>query len=217
MIALKYLKVNRAKFISHIDVLRHLTRTIRRADIDISFSEGFNPHMQMKLSAPSPLGIGSHAEYLFANTNMDSDKFLEIYNKYALSDLKGIKTWNVQKNPNFQGIVCLSDYYIASEIISKSNVTEILNKDIYEISFLNKGKPVTKDVRPLIKDLIVTDKGMTMSLLLGIDTLRPDRLINAINKDYSLNLSVTDITRTAQYTNINNELMHFDQYLDNWV
>ena len=48
MITLKYYKKDKAIYLSHIDVLRHMNRTFRRAGIDVAFSQGFNPHMVTK-------------------------------------------------------------------------------------------------------------------------------------------------------------------------
>lgn len=45
MITLKYRKSGNAVFISHIDTLRGMVRAIRRAEINMAYSKGFNPHM----------------------------------------------------------------------------------------------------------------------------------------------------------------------------
>ena len=32
------------KFIGHLDMMRYFQKAIRRADIDIAYTEGFSPH-----------------------------------------------------------------------------------------------------------------------------------------------------------------------------
>ncbi|MBI5700274.1 DUF2344 domain-containing protein [Candidatus Saganbacteria bacterium] len=42
-----YTKDESIKFISHLDLIRALERTIRRADLPILYSQGFNPRMKI--------------------------------------------------------------------------------------------------------------------------------------------------------------------------
>ena len=44
MIAFKYTKTDGAEYLSHLDLLRHITRTLRRSGIQVNASEGFHPH-----------------------------------------------------------------------------------------------------------------------------------------------------------------------------
>lgn len=51
------------------------------AGADIAFSEGFNPHMLLKLSSPLPLGVESDCEYLAAASTDAPDAFAEKLNR----------------------------------------------------------------------------------------------------------------------------------------
>lgn len=216
MIALKYAKTGRARFISHIDLLRHIVRTMRRAGIEVGFSQGFNPHMLLKLSSPLPLGISSEAEYFAADCKgINAEEFFDLYNRYCSNDLKGLRCWETDKNPNFQGEVDCADYYIPCDCKVDNIIAGILNSKTFVIEYLNKGRPESKEVRQLIKDIFADKGGFIMRLALGNITLRPDRMINNINRLYNLELLNTDIIRTAQYTIVNNQLISFDDLLDN--
>lgn len=52
------------KFIGHLDVMRYFQKAIRRADVDIRYSEGFSPHQIMSFAAPLGVGITSNGEYV---------------------------------------------------------------------------------------------------------------------------------------------------------
>ena len=52
------------KFIGHLDIMRYFQKAIRRADIDIVYSEGFSPHMIMSFAAPLGVGLTSNGEYM---------------------------------------------------------------------------------------------------------------------------------------------------------
>ncbi|HHY14046.1 MAG TPA: DUF2344 domain-containing protein [Thermoanaerobacterales bacterium] len=60
----KFTKEPSVRLISHLDVVRVFDRAIRRANLPIAFSKGFNPRPQMNFSFPLPLGVTSSAEYV---------------------------------------------------------------------------------------------------------------------------------------------------------
>ena len=63
-IRIKFAKYGTMKFIGHLDMMRFFQKAIRRADIDIKYSEGFSPHQIMSFAAPLGVGIESHGEYM---------------------------------------------------------------------------------------------------------------------------------------------------------
>ena len=48
-IRIKFAKEGAMKFIGHLDIMRYFQRAIRRAGIDVAYSEGFSPHMIMPI------------------------------------------------------------------------------------------------------------------------------------------------------------------------
>ena len=52
----RFAKVRSAKYISHLDLSRLLARAIRRTDLPVWYTQGFNPHVYMGFSLPLPLG-----------------------------------------------------------------------------------------------------------------------------------------------------------------
>ena len=52
------------KYITHLDLMRLWERALRRAGIDIAYSEGFTPHAQLSLAAPLAVGVTSDGELL---------------------------------------------------------------------------------------------------------------------------------------------------------
>lgn len=63
-IRIKFAKYGTMKFIGHLDMMRFFQKAIRRADIDIKYSEGFSPHQIMSFAAPLGVGIESYGEYM---------------------------------------------------------------------------------------------------------------------------------------------------------
>lgn len=63
-IRIKFAKYGTMKFIGHLDMMRFFQKAIRRAEIDIKYSEGFSPHQIMSFAAPLGVGIESYGEYM---------------------------------------------------------------------------------------------------------------------------------------------------------
>ncbi len=63
-IRIKFRKWGSMKFIGHLDMMRFFQKVMRRADIDICYSEGFSPHLIMSFAAPLGVGITSDGEFL---------------------------------------------------------------------------------------------------------------------------------------------------------
>jgi len=50
-------KAGSAKYISHLDLYRSMGRALKRADLPVWMTEGFNPHIYMTFALPLALGI----------------------------------------------------------------------------------------------------------------------------------------------------------------
>ncbi len=57
-------KGERVRYISHLDVLRAWERALRRAELPLSYSQGFTPHPKIAFASPLPLGFVSEAEVM---------------------------------------------------------------------------------------------------------------------------------------------------------
>ena len=76
-IRFKFQKLNEFKYLSHLDIVRLLIFSIRRAEIPVKYSEGFNPNPKINFSFPIPVGLASFAEYadIELEQEMNSEKF----------------------------------------------------------------------------------------------------------------------------------------------
>ena len=57
-----YTKTGRARYISHLDTMRTLTRALRRSGLPFWYTQGFNPHLYLTFPLPLALGVESHYE-----------------------------------------------------------------------------------------------------------------------------------------------------------
>ena len=93
VIICKYSKTGFLKYISHLDVLRFIQRSVKRAGINAKYSEGFNPHMKTSFGYPLSLGTESIGEYfeLEVNEKIDLDVFVEKMNSVMPKEMQIIK------------------------------------------------------------------------------------------------------------------------------
>ena len=66
---LKFSKNGPIKFIGHLDVMRYFQKAIRRAEIDVKYSEGFSPHQVISFAQPLSVGATSDGEYMDMTVN----------------------------------------------------------------------------------------------------------------------------------------------------
>jgi radical SAM-linked protein len=64
LIRVKYSKDEPIRYISHLNLVQVFTRALRRANIPVVISYGFNPRFRISFGPPLPLGISSSSEYL---------------------------------------------------------------------------------------------------------------------------------------------------------
>lgn len=62
-IRIKYTKGNEVKFISHRNIMQVFQRAIRRAELPVIYSQGFNPHMRISWGDALKVGRSSMDEH----------------------------------------------------------------------------------------------------------------------------------------------------------
>ena len=180
MILIRYSKLNGAEFIPHLDTLRHLMKTIRRMDIPINYSKGFNPHMLVYMSSPIGLGLKSESEYCLFDTEYAGEDFKELFNANSPKGIRCEEVYFVDKKVGVASDVTSALYEISG--INHFDVNEILSRS--EFLVYDKRKEEDVNVRERIKCLCFKGDKLYAELAFGNVTLRPDYLIEKLLKLY---------------------------------
>ena len=112
-IRIKFRKYGVMRFIGHLDIMRYFQKAMRRAEIDICYSEGFSPHQIMSFAAPLGVGITSDGEYLDIEVNSTRSSEASIK---ALNDtmVEGVEVTEYVKLPDnaktAMSMVAAADY-----------------------------------------------------------------------------------------------------------
>ena len=93
---IKFTKESSIKFISHLDLMRTIQRVIRRANLPMEYSKGFNPHMALSIAQPLSVGVYSDSEYMDIVLVEELEE-QEIIDKLNSKTASGIKFLNARK------------------------------------------------------------------------------------------------------------------------
>jgi radical SAM family uncharacterized protein/radical SAM-linked protein len=87
-----YAKAGAARYLSHRDLINHLTRAFRRAGIETAFSGGFHPKMSFSYCPALALGMEAKAEILEfrAAREYEPGRFVRRLNRLARSGIRAV-------------------------------------------------------------------------------------------------------------------------------
>ena len=141
-VRLRFSKTGRLKYISHLDINRAMSRALKRAQIPLWYTEGFNPHPYMSFSLPLSLGVESLCE------SVDLRIIDEIKNRLNNVLPQDIKIVDVYDDFRDNSEIVYSDYVYKFEFKDNEaafeKIKNVLSSD--EIIALKKGKQGRKRV-----------------------------------------------------------------------
>lgn len=215
MLTVRFSKISNMRFIPHVDFLRTITRTILRADIDIKYSEGFNPHALLFLTSPMPIGIGSTAEYMMIETNYEGKDFVERFNSVAPDGLIAQKAFFTEVNPKLTAKIVQADYsFFANAYDKKEEIEKIIQDFILTVT--KKEEITSSQVSEKIKKIEVFKDRIKLRIDAGNSPLRADRLAENINDQFGLNIKIPEIIKEEQYV-FDKNLISVDEYLEKLI
>ena len=105
-IRIKFRKYGTMKFIGHLDVMRYFQKAIRRAEVNIRYSEGFSPHQIMSFAAPLGVGITSKGEYVDIEV-LDTENSKKMVDRLNAVMSEALKSWSTSFFQMMQQMLCL--------------------------------------------------------------------------------------------------------------
>lgn len=189
-VRIKFRKQGVMKFIGHLDVMRYFQKAIRRADIDIAYTEGFSPHMILSFAAPLGVGLTSNGEYadLTIKTPISSLEAVKRLNEVMVEGMEIISFRQIpeEKASNAMSLVTEADYTLQfREGMEPPEGWEEKLLAFYDkasIPVLKKTKKSEKemDLKPLIYHLKVENGKISMTLSTGsTDNIKPELVMDA--------------------------------------
>jgi len=190
---IRFARGEQVKFITHLDLMRLWERALRRANIDLAYSEGFTPHPRLSLAAPLAVGVTSSAEILdlFLNSRISP---LEFARQVANQLPPGVEVLEVQevglRAPSVQSEVRWAEYQVRLESsLSAESVQGVVDAFLAAESIPwehQRDKEARKyDIRALVHDLWLeqSEGGLMVGMCLRADNNgsgRPEQVISAM-------------------------------------
>lgn len=192
-IRIKFAKRGSLKFVGHLDIMRYFQKLIRRANIDIAYSEGFNPHQKMSFAQPLGVGMLSEGEYvdIEVNSTYSTDEALERLNSANVPGIEILSYRQLDDNSgNAMATVAAADYLIrfrgGHEIknfdLSKEFQSFIDNCDEIIVLKETKKSQIELDIKPFIHKVNTTAYGentIFVQLSTGsVTNIKPELIAN---------------------------------------
>ena len=199
---IKFTKEENIKFISHLDVLKTIQKNIRRAELPIEYSKGFNPHMSTSIAQPLSVGVYSSGEYMdiVLEREMDEKEIIDRLNSTAPSGIKYLSALAIpyvegqKKVPQAMAMIDAARYTIKVKYSDVSTLekemNELLSKE--EWNTIKKSKKGEREVnlKSLIKELNfwIKDEVLVLNTLISTGSrehLSADLLVKYIQENTS--------------------------------
>lgn len=185
-----FTKQGALRYTGHLDLHRLWERTMRRADLPLSYSQGFHPQPKISLAAALPLGFSSLGEVLDVrfNEEIPTEEIKSRLKDNLPPDIQVTKVESVdERAPALQTQVLSAAYEVhLTEPVDGSDLTRKVEELMMSESLPRERRGKFYDLRPLIEALsVVTEANgkvwlhMTLSARDGA-TGRPEEVLNTL-------------------------------------
>jgi len=159
------------RFISHRDTMRMLSRALVRADLPVTYSQGFNPHLKLSLPLPRSVGMSSEDDPVFfqLRTELSGEEIADRLRPqlpYGAS-LAEVVLLASGDRPQLRGVSYEIDLLGMESPDLAQRLENLLKARSLVIDRLNHlGEPKGQmDIRPFVHDLELQDGLLKMDLL----------------------------------------------------
>lgn len=227
-IRIKFRKWGVMKFIGHLDMMRYFQKAIRRANIDIRYSEGYSPHQIMSFAAPLGVGLTSDSEYfdIEVNTTLNSQEAVSALNAVMVD---GVEVMSYKKLSDdakpAMSLVAAADYRLSYKEGYESPYPakewkEIVAREFYDrpdFIIMKKTKKSERevDLKPLVYAFSVEETEERPEFFLqvstgSVDNIKPELVLASVYDriGISYNANAIQIHRMEVYTREESGLFH---------
>ena len=183
-IRVKFSRMDRVKYLGHLDIMRSFQRAFIRAGVQMIYSIGFNPHQKMNFAQPLGVGVLSCGDYLDAEIADGQDLHViearlnaEVGEGFAVLCVREIPE-TAQKG---MAAVRYASYEVTVLSTDLPEVDTFLSKEqVFTVKKTKSGEKET-DIRPMVIDLSRSGSLYSMRVTAGSENnLKPDLLMQVL-------------------------------------
>ncbi len=189
-IRIRFGKFGALQYVGHLDLATTWERTLRRADVPLEYTQGYNPRPRLQFAAALPLGLTSEWEYLdvWLTAQLEGEFPTEWVARLQEKAPEGLRVYTLTdvpiRAPALPPQVTGAEYVFtprdpkltpddlrrrAEKLLASPHIERVRRKKSY-------------DLRPLIYDLRVDEQGRLVARLSAGEkaNARADELIDAL-------------------------------------
>jgi radical SAM-linked protein len=185
-----FTKQGALRYTGHLDLHRLWERAMRRADLPLSYSQGFHPQPKISLASALPLGFSSLGEVLDVrfNAEIPTEEIATRLKDNLPLDIRVTKVESVdEREPALQTQVLSAEYNVhLTEPVVGSDLTRKVEELITSKTLPRERRGKFYDLRPLIEKLeVITEANGNVQLQMKLSaregaTGRPEEVLNAL-------------------------------------
>ena len=188
MYRLTFSKTGKMRFVGHLDSVEVFRRAVRRSGLPVKYSEGFNPHMELKVAFPLSLGMEGLHEYMdiVLIEERDENEITAVLNPCLPEGLKILKTEKLPAGTKSSAaLLCRAEYTVTGITDdAEEKINNILNQNEIYITKKSKKGEKTIEIRRDIFELKLENGIISMTLSAGGErNLSPALVMETITKD----------------------------------
>lgn len=188
---MRFQKTGRAVYISHLDLMRTITRAFLRAEIRLKYSEGFNPHPNISIALPLSVGCESVCEIMDFKLieDVSPDEILAALSKQMP---EGIEVQSVYaserkvKDIKWLSVEGVFEYDERDKSEMAESLRDFFSRESIVIERKTKRGVGESDIAPAIKEISFTPEtdGVKLNALISAQepTLNPEHLVSALRQ-----------------------------------
>ena len=183
---LRFEKRGPARYISHLDLMQVFRRAFARADVPLSFSQGFHPHPAINILLPLSTGFESVCERL--DFGLDAprlpDGFLFQMNRCLP---EGICVTGVTEPDLPARAIRWAAYEIETDLtLAPETLRELFSRDELTVVKRTKRGESEANILPLLRDFSAEEGAdgcrIRVTVSVGNESLNPEYVIAAVSK-----------------------------------
>lgn len=145
-------KMGMSRYVSHLDLMRAMSRTLRRAKVPLWYTEGYNPHPYMTFALPLSLGMESLCESMDIRIEGESTNE-DIFEMLKGSMPPGIDIISVDEPQYDPKHISFGEFDILFDCEKKADNLKVLIEDMLSKDELIVQKLGKKGRRKVLKDI----------------------------------------------------------------
>ena len=207
---IRFGKLARLRFISHLDLQRFMQRALRRTNLPVAYSQGFNPHPRISFASALATGWVSECEILDVRMAQEvtREQVMEQMGKALPKDMPVYTVRLVEdRHPAMMAQLRMADYEIrfsgeaGEELLDQAD--EFMKAQSVMAMRKTKSGETLTDIRPMAISLKASKiEGGQVQLKTRLQltekaTLKPDLLVSALAEMAGIEAPEHSILRTA--------------------